>query len=221
MRITSALGDKYQLEQLAGKYDFTGHERTDVERALELKEELETIDRLLAQLKEAMKNAQLAIIDLEELAQFAESQDIENINELQRQVEDYLRQEMERQGVEQSKRGLSLTPKATKIFQSRVLSEVFSELKEARSGRHTGSIYGEGAVELPRTKPYEFGDSIANIDAPGSFINAAVRSSRGKGVSGSIFRTSRSTAPETALAARRASCSTCRDRCGTAVNTSM
>lgn len=181
MRITSALGDKYQLDQLAGKYAFTGREKTDVERALELKEELETIDRLLAQLREAMKNAQLAIIDLEELAQFAESQDIENINDLQRQVEDYLRQEMERQGVEQSKRGLSLTPKATKIFQSRVLSEIFSELQAARSGRHTGPIYGEGAVELPRTKPYEFGDSIANIDAPGSFINAAVRSAREQG----------------------------------------
>lgn len=178
MRITTALGDKYQLDQLAGKYSFSGREKTDVERAIELKEELETIDRLLAQLKEAMKNAQLAIIDLDELSQFAESEDIENINDLQKQIENYLRQEMERQGIEQTKRGLSLTPKAAKIFQSRVLSEIFSELQAARSGRHTGPIYGEGAVELPRTKQYEFGDSIANIDAPGSFINAAIRSAR-------------------------------------------
>jgi uncharacterized protein with von Willebrand factor type A (vWA) domain len=178
MRITTALGDKYQLDQLTGKYTFTGREKTDVERALELKDELETIDRLLAQLKEAMKNAQLAIIDLDELSQFAESEDIENINDLQKQIENYLRQEMERQGIEQTKRGLSLTPKAAKIFQSRVLNEIFSELQAARSGRHTGPIYGEGAVELPRTKQYEFGDSIANIDAPGSFINAAIRTAR-------------------------------------------
>jgi len=181
MRITTALGDKYQLDQLVGKYTFTGREKTDVERALELKDELETIDRLLAQLKEAMKNAQLAIIDLDELSQFAESEDIENINDLQKQIENYLRQEMERQGIEQTKRGLSLTPKAAKIFQSRVLSEIFSELQAARSGRHTGPIYGEGAVELPRTKQYEFGDSIANIDAPGSFINAAIRTAREAG----------------------------------------
>jgi len=181
MRITTALGDKYQLDQLVGKYSFTGREKTDVERALELKDELETIDRLLAQLKEAMKNAQLAIIDLDELSQFAESEDIENINDLQKQIENYLRQEMERQGIEQTKRGLSLTPKAAKIFQSRVLSEIFSELQAARSGRHTGPIYGEGAVELPRTKQYEFGDSIASIDAPGSFINAAIRTAREAG----------------------------------------
>ena len=178
MRITSALGDRYQLDQLAGKYTFTGQDKTDVEYALELKEELETIDRLLEQLREAKQNAQLAIIDLEELSQFAQSDEIENINDMQRQIEDYLRQEMERQGIEQSKQGLRLTPKATKIFQNRVLSEIFSELQAARSGRHTGAIYGEGAVELPRTKPYEFGDSIANIDAPTSFVNAAIRSAR-------------------------------------------
>lgn len=178
MRITSALGDRYQLDQLAGKYAFTGQEKTDTEHALELKDELETIDRLLEQLREAKENAQLAIIDLDDLSQFAESEEIENINDMQRQIEDYLRQEMERQGIAQSKQGLRLTPKATRIFQNRVLSEIFSELKAARSGRHTGPIYGEGAVELPRTKPYEFGDSIANIDAPTSFVNAAIRSAR-------------------------------------------
>ncbi len=178
MRITSALGDKYQLDQLAGRYEFSGRETTDIERAIELKDELEAIDRLLAQLREAMKNAQLAIIDLDQLSRFAESDDIENINDLQKQIEDYLRREMERQGIEQTKRGLSLTPKAAKIFQSRVLSEIFSELQAARSGRHNGPIYGEGAVELPRTKGYEFGDSISNIDAPSSFINAAIRTAR-------------------------------------------
>lgn len=178
MRITSALGDRYQLDQLAGKYSFTGQEKTDVEYALELKEELETIDRLLEQLRDAKENAQLAIIDLDELSQFAQSEEIENINDMQRQIEDYLRQEMERQGIEQSKQGLRLTPKATRIFQNRVLSEIFSELQAARSGRHVGPTYGEGAVELPRTKPYEFGDSIANIDAPSSFVNAAIRSAR-------------------------------------------
>lgn len=178
MRITSALSDRYQLDQLAGKYTFTGREKTDVEFAIELKEELETIDRLLEQLREARQNAQLAIIDMEELSQFARSEEIENINDMQRQIEDYLRQEMERQGIERSKQGLRLTPKATKIFQNRVLREVFSGLRAARSGRHTGPIYGEGAVELPRTKPYEFGDSIANIDSPTSFVNAAIRSAR-------------------------------------------
>ncbi|MBS0191596.1 MAG: hypothetical protein U0573_11070 [Phycisphaerales bacterium] len=181
MRILTALGDRYQLDQASGKYNFTGRESTDVEHAIELKEELETIDRLLEQLRQAKQNAQLAIIDLDELAEFAQSEDIENINTLQRQIEDYLRQEMERQGIEQASRGLKLSPRATRLFQNRVLTEIFSELQAARSGRHTGPITGEGAVELPRTKPYEFGDSIANMDAPSSFINAAIRTGRTPG----------------------------------------
>jgi uncharacterized protein with von Willebrand factor type A (vWA) domain len=38
---------------------------------------------------------------------------------------------------------------------------------------------GEGAVELQATKPYEFGDSIANLDITGTFINALVRGGPG------------------------------------------
>ncbi len=36
-------------------------------------------------------------------------------------------------------------------------------------------IVGEGAVELSRTKPYEFGDSITHMDVPSSMINAMIR----------------------------------------------
>jgi hypothetical protein len=54
-------------------------------------EELEMIDRLLKQLEEAMKNAQIGIIDLEELSQFAEPGDIEKLSALQQQIQDYLR----------------------------------------------------------------------------------------------------------------------------------
>jgi uncharacterized protein with von Willebrand factor type A (vWA) domain len=34
---------------------------------------------------------------------------------------------------------------------------------------------GDGSVELPSTKPYEFGDSIANVDVVQSVINAMLR----------------------------------------------
>ena len=43
-----------------------------VPQALEIKEELETIDRLLSQLEEAAKTAQVGIIDMEELSEYAE-----------------------------------------------------------------------------------------------------------------------------------------------------
>ena len=60
------------MDELAGKYEFTGRKRLTIPEALAVKEELEEIDKLLKQLEEARKNAQIAIIDLEELSRFVE-----------------------------------------------------------------------------------------------------------------------------------------------------
>jgi uncharacterized protein with von Willebrand factor type A (vWA) domain len=176
LHLVERLGEKYQVDELAGKYEFTGQTIMDVPKALEIKHELETIDRLLEQLQEAAKTAQIGIIDMEELAEFAEPGDIEQLSALQQLVQAYLREQAERQGLEESKQGgFQLTPKAYRLFQSKLLQEIFSELEASRTGRHQGPIVGEGAVEMQQTKPYEFGDSVANMDIPGSMINAMVR----------------------------------------------
>lgn len=179
VQLAARLGEKYQVDELAGKYAFTGHERLSIPLALEVKEELETIDRLIQQLEEAKKNAQIAVIDLEELAQFVEQAQLDELARLQRQVEEYLRDVAEQQGLEKTKQGFQLTPKAYRVFQGQLLERIFSDLSAARSGRHQGPVVGEGAVEMPRTKPYEFGDSAAQMDIPATFTNALLRSGPG------------------------------------------
>ncbi len=78
--------------------------------------------------------------------------------------------------MKKSKRGgFQLTPKAYRLFQNKLLQTIFSQLQESRSGRHTNVVVGEGAVEMQSTKPYEFGDSVANLDIPQSLINAMLR----------------------------------------------
>jgi uncharacterized protein with von Willebrand factor type A (vWA) domain len=175
LNLVGRLGEKYQVDELAAKYHFTGRTPLTVPEALQVKEELETIDRLLAQIEEARQTAQIAIIDLEELARFTEPGDIEQLSALQQQIQDYLREMAERQGIESSRQGFQLTPKAYRLFQSRLLTEIFTALQASRSGRHQGPIVGEGAIEMQRTKSYEFGDSVTHMDIPGSFINALVR----------------------------------------------
>ena len=150
-----------------------------VPQALEVKEELEQIDELIKQLEEARETAQIGIIDMEALAEFAEPGDIDQLSALQQQVQDYLREMAERQGLEQEKGNYRVTPKAYRIFQAKLIDRLFSELTESRSGRHQGPILGEGAVELQATKPYEFGDSITQLDIPGTFINAMLRQGPG------------------------------------------
>jgi uncharacterized protein with von Willebrand factor type A (vWA) domain len=179
LRLVERLGDKYQVDELASKYDFTGREGMTVPLALEIKKELEAIDKLLEQIKEAMKTAQIALIDLEELSRFAPPQDVENLSELQQQVQQYLNHLAEQQGIEQSQKGgFQMTPRAYRLFQSKLLSRIFEQMQASRTGRHTNVVTGEGAVELPATKPYEFGDGIAHMDVVASFTNAMLRGGR-------------------------------------------
>ncbi len=176
VQLIDRLGDKYQVDGLVAKYEFTGRERLTVDQAIEVRRELETIDKLLEQLEKARETAQIALIDMEALAEFAETADVERLQELQETVQQYLREMAEQQGLEREGRSFQLTPKAFRIFQSRLLERIFSNLQPSRTGRHTNATLGEGAVELPQTKPYEFGDSVTQMDIPQSLINAMLRS---------------------------------------------
>jgi len=175
MSLMHRLGEKYQVDELAAKYEFTGRTPMTVPQALEIKDELETIDKLLEQLKEASKTAQLAIIDMDELSEFADDSALEDLNKLQEQIEDYLREQARAQGLEFTREGYRLTPQAFRVFQRKLLQEIFSELTASRSGRHTGPVVGEGAVEIERTKEYEFGDSVAHMDIVQTVINGVAR----------------------------------------------
>lgn len=176
LSLSQKLGEKYQVDELASKYEFTGKTSMDVPKALEVKEELELIDKLLQQLEEAKKNAKVGIIDMEGLSEFADLEQMENLRKLQEQINEIIRAEAERQGVNQDRNGFQLTPKAYRLFQSSVLTMIFNELQASRTGRHNIPVEGDGATESTRTKEYEFGDSASQMDIPSSMINALIRS---------------------------------------------
>ena len=179
VQLIETLGEKYQVDELAAKYEFTGRTAMTVPQALEIKEELERIDELLKQLEQARETAQIAVIDMESLAEFTEPGDMERLQELQEMVKDYIREMAERQGLNKENGAFQLTPQAYKLFQGKLLERIFSDLQPSRSGRHQGPVVGEGAVELQQTKPYEFGDSITHMDITQSMINALVRNGPG------------------------------------------
>jgi uncharacterized protein with von Willebrand factor type A (vWA) domain len=180
MRTLHRLEEKYQVDELSARYDFTGRQPLTVDEALAVKEELETIDKLLEQLKEVAKDAVIGIIDMEALSEYADPGEIEALNALQEQIRDYLRHAAAEQGVEQAKQGLRITPHAQRLFQRRLLSEIFADLSASRTGRHTGPVSGEGPVEQQRTRPYEFGDAATGIDTVQTLLNAAARTAPGE-----------------------------------------
>jgi uncharacterized protein with von Willebrand factor type A (vWA) domain len=179
VQLVHRLGEKYAVDELAARYAFSGRTPMTIPEALAIKEELEAIDRLLKQLEEAKQTAQIGVVDLDQLAELAESDDVEALRRLAKQIEEYVRELADRQGLEKTKQGFRLTPKAYRLFQGRLLERIFSELSASRSGRHQGPVVGEGAVELEQTKPYEFGDSVANMDVVGSMQNAMLRDGPG------------------------------------------
>ncbi len=173
--VVDRLGDVYQMDELAAKWTFTGREKLTVPEALDVKDELETIEDLLRQLEEARKNARIGLIDMQALGQFVESGELDELARLKQQVQDLVEQMASQQGLERTKRGYELTPKAMRIFQGKLLERIFSALAPSRAGRHQVNVQGDGSVELVPTRPYEFGDSVAHMDIPGSLVNAMLR----------------------------------------------
>ena len=177
--INHHLGNQYQIEELAAKYAFTGKRPMSIEEALKIKEELEAIDRLIEQLKQAAKDAKIYLVDVDSLARFVDQEHMQEMAGLQRQVQQLLEQLAAEQGLRREGGKYKLTPKAFKIFQTKLLDRIFADLQAGKSGRHQVQIDGDGAVEMQRTKPYEFGDSLANMDVTSSMLNALVRSGPG------------------------------------------
>lgn len=179
LKLMEHLGNKYQIDELASKYEFTGRQSLTIPEALKLKEELDKIDKLLQQLEEAKETAQIAIIDIDDLAEFTDPEKIGELNDYQKQIQEYLKDILEGQGLDSKDGKVQLTPKAYKLFQGKLLERIFTNLEASKTGRHDGPVVGEGSVETQRTRAYEFGDSVTHMDIPTSMVNAMLRNGPG------------------------------------------
>jgi uncharacterized protein with von Willebrand factor type A (vWA) domain len=112
---------------------------------------------------------------MEALAEFVERDELDELDTLRRRIRELVEQQAAEQGLQRTKRGYELTPQALRIFQGKLLEQIFSALDPSRTGRHEAGVMGDGAVELVPTRPYEFGDSVAHMDIPGSLVNAMLR----------------------------------------------
>jgi uncharacterized protein with von Willebrand factor type A (vWA) domain len=112
---------------------------------------------------------------MEALGQLLEAGELDDLERLRNQVEQAIQEAAARQGLERGKKGLELTPKALRTFQGKLLERIFTDLEASRTGRHDVGVTGDGAVDLVPTRPYEFGDSVAHMDIPGSLVNAMLR----------------------------------------------
>ena len=173
--LIDALGEVYEVDELAARWTFTGRTKLTAAEALEIKARLEEIEELLRQIEEARKNAKVALIDMDALSGYLEPGESDELDLLRRQIQEAVERLAAEQGLRKNGRGYELTPHALRLFQGKLLEKIFADLDPSRTGRHQGSVQGEGAVETVPTRPYEFGDSVAHMDIPGSLVNAMLR----------------------------------------------
>ena len=121
----SGWSDKYQIDEMAGKYEFTGHERLTIPRALEVKEELEKIDELLKQLEEAARTAQIGVIDMEQLSNSPTRATSNNSMPCTSRFKTICASWPSSKGWKKRGAGFKLTPKAYRLFQGKLLRAHF------------------------------------------------------------------------------------------------
>lgn len=70
---------------------------------------------------------------------------------------------------------LRLTPRAVSKMQRRALMEVFANLKEGQREGHERVTPGPGGERIEGTKPYQYGDPVAELDLHQTLHNALTR----------------------------------------------
>lgn len=173
--IVDAIARFDAIEGLSRRWAFTGREIPSIDEAIEIREELERIEQLLDQLREALEKARPAIVDMEELREFVQDADLEGFAEARKKAEELLEQLAEQEGLVRDEEGWSMGPAAMRRYQSTLLASVFASMQGGRHGRHDPVERSDGSIELPSTRPWEFGDPASALDLPASLVNAVVR----------------------------------------------
>ncbi len=157
-------------DSLQRRYEFTGQESLSFSEALRLMEELQQMDQLERQLKEAQYSRDLDTIDEQKLREILgdeAAEDLERLRNITRILEEagYIQRQGNR---------FELTPRGMRKIGQKALKDVFSQLKKDRLGTHSRHQRGTGTERIDETKPYEFGDRF-DVNLEKTIMNAIYR----------------------------------------------
>ena len=152
--LAANLGQMLPFNEFAEQRLFQGEENMTLEEAMNVMGELQSMDDLEAQIRQAMRRGDLDELDaemLEALLGEEARQDLDRLAEIAKRLEEagYLRRDGDR---------LELTPAAVRKIGQKVLRDLFGDLRKGRAGDHELAVRGTGGEHTDETKPYEFGD---------------------------------------------------------------
>ena len=157
-------------ERQPRNYLFTGEESVSFNEAMKLMEQMQQMDKLEGQVRDAQFSRNLDNIDdqsVRELLGEEAAAELQRIQEMTKVLEEagYIR----KQG-----KGYELTPLGMRKIGQKALKDVFTQLQKDRAGGHRLDEKGVLGERADETKRYEFGDNL-DLDLKQTIVNALLR----------------------------------------------
>ncbi|MPZ14570.1 MAG: VWA domain-containing protein [Chloroflexi bacterium] len=156
------------------QFSFHGDEPLSLVEAMHLMEHLQEIDALERQVQQARDLSNIDQIDVDRIRELLgedAAQSVEQLQQLQRILEEagYIT----RRGGE-----LELTARGMRRIGEKALQDIFQHLKRDSFGKHPINYRGAGGERVDETKVYEYGDPFA-LDMEQTLMNSVVREGPG------------------------------------------
>lgn len=157
--------DIVKLYDFYGQYGdkFKGKEYLDFDQALELMEQMKSLENLQRQIL----TGQISRIDPKDLQKFLGDQAEKSINILLQ-----LPQTVSEEGVVKiDKTGFDLTPRGMRALGELAFDKLYQQAKRDKQGGFQGNAMQTGEIEPDTSRPYEFGDRF-DLDINQTIFNA-------------------------------------------------
>jgi uncharacterized protein with von Willebrand factor type A (vWA) domain len=156
------------------QFNVHGDQPLTLAEALRLMGDLQGLDELERQMRDARRLDDLSRIDQEKLRQLLgdeEGQALEQLKELLKLLEDagYIQRQGNR---------WELTARGIRKIGQKALQDIFAQLKRDRIGRHATATRGVGGERIDESKLYQFGDPFL-LDLQKTLMNSIHRNGAG------------------------------------------
>ncbi|MCH8848981.1 MAG: VWA domain-containing protein, partial [Chloroflexi bacterium] len=156
------------------RFLFSGDEPVTLQEALRMMGELNSLEELEDQMREAIRYNDAGRVDADEVGRLLGEESKRYAEELQE-----LTKRLEEAGFIQRKgQGWELTPQAIRKIGEKALKTIFSQMNEGRIGDHDRERTGIGIEQIDETKPWVFGDPF-HLNTLKTVTNAVLREGPG------------------------------------------
>ena len=164
----------YPMRDLRNQYPFRGEEEIDLQSAMNLMDQMQSIDELERQLERTQYGGEIDDIDADKLEELLGPEARETLDQLKQFLEI-----LEDAGYIRKKGNQwELTPRGTRKIGQRALVEIYQQLKADSFGKHEVRESGTGGERTDSTKKYEFGDPFF-LDIQKTIMNSMYREGPG------------------------------------------